>query len=615
MQSIIVYIQKNKIQVSDSQQSPSFSFQNFVKLKPELELNLSPIFKDIDHENTVFVQIFPKKNESLAQSIYLSGLIEPRALCAGIGRCGLCKVRYLSEHPATQKAEQKVLSPTELEQGWRLSCIRNISQELEAIDELFLLLPTKTKLLNAVLDFESEPSAHHTTKIIANNSSKTGLAIDLGTSSVHWSSINTSPNSSADSSAAEPQAKSLEAGTFINPQMGAGADVISRLAHAAKIEDRARLQDLTLQSFKNIISKLQTKPSEIVLAANSAMTFIALNKDPAGLSHSPYKLNYFGGCTELIDGLPPIWVAPLLTPFVGGDISAGVAALSFGAEHNILNYPPPNYPFMLADLGTNGEFALCLSQKETIITSVPMGPALEGIGLSCGIMASQDAVSNFNLSPQGLEAQSLKTSLTKNQSQEFFSINSSEQSTGLTATAYLSLINHLLKVGILNQDGIFQENSQNMFAKKILFQMGQKRLVYSEEQGAKLLLPHNFYLSAEDIEEILKVKAAFTLAVQSLLGAARIEFRHLKNFFVAGSLGKHIKLDNLETLGFLPSGAALQAKSIGNSSLQGCELFLKAPKTREQILKWSETVTHLELTNTPDFTDLYLKHMNFSFYS
>ena len=67
----------------------------------------------------------------------------------------------------------------------------------------------------------------------------------------------------------------------------------------------------------------------------------------------------------LAPDLPPARIPPLLAPFVGADISAGMAAIAFGPD-------PPRYPYLLADLGTNGEFALALSPEEYLLASVPM---------------------------------------------------------------------------------------------------------------------------------------------------------------------------------------------------------------------------------------------------
>ena len=49
--------------------------------------------------------------------------------------------------------------------------------------------------------------------------------------------------------------------------------------------------------------------------------------------------------------------------------------------------PAPRFPLLLADMGTNGEFVLLRAGLPPLLASVPLGPALEGIGLRCGGIA------------------------------------------------------------------------------------------------------------------------------------------------------------------------------------------------------------------------------------
>lgn len=587
----------------------------------------------------VTIELAPGLNDTLSKSIYLSGVIEPRPLCSGLGRCGFCRVRFTLNAPEPLPGEVKILKEHELLDGWRLSCLRNTASCFDDT-ELCLELPPQARLIKAQsaskpLRQNSEQSSVQTTAI-PQEKQNFGLALDIGTTSVHWSLIrqqpsvsplDTAPSAKSSLPGQQPPRISLiagrTAGIFINPQMGAGSDVVSRLEAAADATERDRLQQLTIQALQRSVRNKATGDitlSAICLAANSAMTLILLNKDVSGLLSAPYHLDYRGGCTEKIPGLPDIWVAPLIAPFVGGDISAGVAAISFSADHDG-NLRKPEYPFMLADLGTNGEFALCLSPAEAIVSSVPMGPALEGIGLSCGSMvglegANSEVINGFKLTPLGLEGQTPAQSSATVQAGA-----DSPKPSRLSATAYLSLLNHLFKLGLITHEGLFDPDSRQVLAKRILMtktaEGRQSRLVAMPTGGKRFLLTPSQsepYLSSEDVEEILKVKAAFSVAVQELLKAAGLKFSDLKRFYLAGSLGKHVQTADLEGLGFLPPGGAMLINAVGNSALAGAELFLQAPRSREQILQWAEGARHLELTNTANFTSLYLEHMRFAFY-
>ena len=43
-------------------------------------------------------------------------------LCGGTGRCGRCRVRFLSQAPLPSSADRRFLTPVELREGYRLAC-------------------------------------------------------------------------------------------------------------------------------------------------------------------------------------------------------------------------------------------------------------------------------------------------------------------------------------------------------------------------------------------------------------------------------------------------------------------------------------------------------------
>ena len=499
-------------------------------------------------------------DESLAQAIYLSGLVPPPALCSGVGRCGRCRVRFLSTPPPALPKEYEVLSEHDIENNWRLACLHAPASGMH------VQLPPPSPYGGRQGRMPGAGASGHAPaapkpSLVAAGPAPTPLtlAVDLGTTSLHWQ--------------AGPAG-----GAMINPQMGAGSEVMSRLACAATPEGAAALRRLTLNALKGICAGLDEGVREICLAANPAMTAITLGKDCSGLARAPYRLDYAGGAYEQLPGLPPVWTAPQVSPFIGGDISAGYAALTCGAAG-----VDPIYPFLFADLGTNGECLLALSPQQTLAASVPMGPALEGLNLTFGTEARPGAVTGYSLTPLGLEPQVLDDTAP----------------TGVTATGYLSLIQNLRKAGLVGVDGLFSQAAPMA-----------KRLDLTEKR--QLRLPGRMFLDAADVEEILKVKAAFSLAVSRLLHAAGLPPSRLTALYLGGSLGLHAPADALEDLGFIPPGFAARVRAIGNSSLAGARLFLDRPETRDPIIAWTQSVTTLDLANDPAFSAAYADHMSFA---
>ena len=489
------------------------------------------------------------QGDTLARAIWLFPGLRPPALCSGLGCCGRCRVLFISPPPQPSEVEIRVLSPEELAGNIRLACRHHAVPGTE-VQIFSATAPSRVVL---------RPDAGEALL----------LAVDLGTTSLHWRAFARSGLLAAE-------------GRELNPQMGAGSEIMSRLAAAATPQGRARLAGLVRAALGDIIRILPGTAVECCMAANPAMTSIFLEHALEGLSRAPYRLSYAGGSSELVAGLPPLWIPPQLAPFVGGDISAGVAF--------VLARMRPEYPFLLADLGTNGEFVLALGPDRSLAASVPLGPALEGIGLRYGNVAENGAAQAFSLGSSGLQA----------------SVIGGGELRSVCATGYLSLIRILLQHGLLSVEGAFRREARTPLAGRLT---GRFR---DTVDGLRFALTEDIYFYAHDVEAILAVKAAFSLTLERLLAHAGIDSARLRRIFVAGALGSHVKTDDLEALGFFPPGLGTRFIPLGNSALAGAELFLREPEWREKIAHWAQSCSAPDLASEQDFHAGYMRHMRFA---
>lgn len=486
---------------------------------------------------------------TLAQTIWLSGELPPPALCSGLGRCGACRVRFLEGTPEPCAADSAVLGAEAVRGGWRLAC-------------------RHAPAAGMAVELPPPPSEKRKRMDIRPDAGPFRLAVDLGTTSIHWRLLDGTGHEAA-------------SGQALNPQMGAGSDVVSRLAAARDQEGRERLRHLVIRFLRRVISDAGVPVAELCIAGNTAMTSILLNEDVAGLCAAPYRLTERGGRTADLPGLPAAWIPPQPAPFVGGDISAGMAALLYDET--------PEFPFLLADLGTNGEFVLAVDAGRAFIASVPLGPSLEGIGLRYGGVADAGSVSGFRLGPSGLSPVVIGNTEPKR----------------ICGTGYLSLLDILLRTGFLDATGRLSASPVSPLA---------ARLLGTVERGAfgwSLPLPGGMALAGADVEEILKVKAAFSLALESLLAASGLESRALARVCLGGALGEHMPETALERLGFVPQGLQARTAAKGNTSLRGAALLLARPELRERLARWSAGCMLVDLAARPDFTALYMRHMVF----
>jgi uncharacterized 2Fe-2S/4Fe-4S cluster protein (DUF4445 family) len=502
---------------------------------------------------------------TLAQALFLAGLWREVPLCAGQGRCGLCRVRFVSSPPEPRVEELRRLGQERVAGGWRLACLHPaVPCEVE--------VPASPRAARsgsasgAALDQASEPASGKPLK----------LAVDLGTTTLHW--------------AATDGARIVAQGGALNPQMGLGSEVMARLAFAATPGGAATLRGLVLDRLREIMAELPGPVDGLAVSGNPAMAALLLGLDTATLAAAPYALpDPCGRECDLGPGLPPAYVPPLFSPFIGADLSAGLAALLFSDS-------PPKPPFLLADLGTNGEFILDLGPRR-LAASVPMGPALEGVGLSCGRTAAPGVITAFRLSPVlplGLEP--------------IYGAGAAQGAPlGLTGTASLSLCALLLRCGLLSREGHFitAPASPSPLAAKVA-------AGFTELRGERALaLADGVALTASDVEELLKVKAAFNLALSALLEAAGLTHGELGSLHLAGAMGEHVGLDDLERLGFLPPGLAARTIRAGNTSLAGTLLLLTDPQARPRLEALPRPET-LDLASAPEFGARYLQRMVFT---
>jgi uncharacterized 2Fe-2S/4Fe-4S cluster protein (DUF4445 family) len=535
------------------------------------EFFLSPV----GQSQTVAVSVLP--GLTLAQHLYVAGAFRGEPLCSGAGRCGLCRTRFAGDAPAPLPEETARLGRERIEAGWRLSCRR---------------APVPGSTVEARLDAGrdgslSAPGAATAGRLSGERAApcpEASLGVDLGSTSVCWRFT---------------RGNAILEGRRLNQQLGAGTDVMSRLALARHPAGADRLRRDVAEMVRAILAGLPCLPGSVCLAGNTCMTYLALGLGVSGLAAAPYRVDWPGGAFAVLDeALPEVYIPPLAAPFVGGDVTAGMAALEFGPER-------PAAPWLLADLGTNGEFVLALPDGRFLLASVPMGPALEGVGMARGMLAGPGAAVAFALSPLGLSPVLFAPAGRPDASGAAGGPASAVK--GVSGTGYVSLAAKLLAMGALDESGRFVHDPASPLARRAL--SGLSRL---PDTGEPVLNAGGAELFASDVEALLKVKAAFGAAVKALLDAGGLCFADLREVLLAGALGEHVSVADLETLGFFPPGGSARVRAVGNSSLDGACLAAARPDVREWLSALGARVTLVDVVFMPDFQNTFLHMMRFA---
>ena len=480
-----------------------------------------------------------RRGQSYLHVLFEQGLTTGKAICAGVGLCGQCRVRFVENPPPPLPEEAMRLGASAVGDGWRLACRHQVE------GPSCLEIPDVACQVTGV--------AH----------SGEALAVDIGTTRVKWAVL-------ADGICGPEH-------SIINPQMGAGSEIMARLRYALSSPAAgANLRSVLVDCIRSIVS--ETGAQRLAVSGNTTMIAFLLGAPVYGLAMAPYATPLSGGAVFSVSGdLPPAYIPPLLGPFIGADISAGLVYLCA--------LPDVVYPFLLADLGTNGEFVLAVDHKTFVAASVPMGPAIEGVGLCCGAPSGPGVGSRFELTPKGLawDASPL---------------------TAISGTGYFSLLAILRRIGLVDVAGHFTPSSMPLGRRL-------EAALVEHPLGRILRITDGVFLAERDIEEFLKVKAGVNAAIRALLGVADLSPTAVRKVYLAGALGEHTESAALFALGVLPRIFEDRIAVMGNTSLAGTLKILKDQDARAWLARLPPLVQIVDLVGEPDFASGFVQGMRF----
>ena len=304
------------------------------------------------------------KGTTLGELLKKEGLAMP---CAGMGRCGKCRVRAEGRLSEPDAVEQQKLSAKELSGNIRLACRTVIlgpcQVEWETERDMEIRLGDRASFGGGEPLFD-----------------RLGAAVDVGTTTL----------------AAQLYGENgLLAQTGLeNPQKAYGADVISRVERSLAGEGEA-LKKAVCGGIGTLLRELAAHAGvsaeqidTLVITGNTSMLYLLTGRSPECLSHAPFQADWLAG--EWTDGkalgLPcpdaRVYFPPCISAFVGADITCAMLHTGLGESAE---------PELLADIGTNGEIVLNQG-RELFCCSTAAGPAFEGAGLSCGMPGKEGAI-------------------------------------------------------------------------------------------------------------------------------------------------------------------------------------------------------------------------------
>lgn len=478
--------------------------------------------------------------------------------CGGKGTCRKCRV-WISDLPVKQNSGQAsaIDSPV-----WALACKTRMTSDLTVYvtPEIPVDVLTIPCLLN-----------DHTYSI----------AVDIGTTSVRMSLVDTSTKGS------------FEFASFLNPQRRFGHDVISRIAAGANHENLEAMGGLIR---KAIHIRLRTalyetalpgdKIKSIVFSGNTTMLYLLFGLDVMPLGQHPYAAHVqdFPPCFAREIGLDVIGEAcvqalPVSGAFTGGDlIGALTLCQSLGMTRNVF----------FIDLGTNGELFVLDGSGTPFITSCAMGPALEGMNISSGMTAHAGAITRIKEGPDGLT----------------YSMIGEGDPVGITGTALMDLTAILLEKGAISKNGTFSRHMEKLHLPQPLY-------LNNARDSLEIKLWGEIGLNRKDIRHLQLAKAASHTASLLLLQAAGLKPDDIEHVVIAGAFGEHVDLEHFRRLGFIPDFPRALEIYLGNSSLRAAEKSCIDPGFIDHAAALRDKCREVTLSNQPQFQEVFIRSLGF----
>jgi uncharacterized 2Fe-2S/4Fe-4S cluster protein (DUF4445 family) len=477
--------------------------------------------------------------------------------CGGRGLCGKCLVRASGNLSQPSDTEDRIITGHE---RYRLACQASLNGNVQvAYDES---LPREEQCYPPI-----DPSE------------RAGLAVDIGTTSVQIS-LRISKD------------ESIPLGDFLNPQRRYGHDVISRIAAARNkktADDMTRrirnaIKTSTLRSLEAMGLRTD-RIDRIMISGNTTMLYLFFGLDVSPLGTHPYRAE----CLDL-SGFRPADVGmeefacaeidamPILSAFVGGDAVSGFSLYySDGLKKNTF----------YIDLGTNGEIVVVNSRGEIRAASCAMGPALEGMNISCGMSAGDGVITHARLEGGTM----------------VYDMMGDGDPAGLSGTALIDIVALLLESGGITYRGTIAVPGYILPAPSEIVTSGKGKSVH---------LWGRLFLTQGDLRNLQLAKGASFAASQLLLEASGCGAEKIERVIIAGALGCNLKMDNFRRLGFIPEFPHAEYIITGNASLEAAALACREDDFLKRAREIRNRMTEVPLAGSDDFRRGFIDALEFA---
>jgi uncharacterized 2Fe-2S/4Fe-4S cluster protein (DUF4445 family) len=589
------------------------------------------------------IEIAP--NTTLLEAARQAGLALS-STCGGVGRCGQCRLVILAGSVSSPTVDEEyTLTQPELQRGQRLACQTRIHSNVKVhVPPSSLMTTQRLQLEGDLEEFTLDPLIHvydleaplptlqdprsdlerlaaalpptsnqtigvepavirqisavarschwrltaflrgtEIVGVVSSGSPPVGLAVDLGTTKIAASLLDLN------------NGNELALAGDLNPQIGYGEDVISRLTYLRRNSDGGHaLAVMVQETLDKLLGKLteqagvsRAQVADICLVGNTAMTHLVLELPVQQLAVSPYV----AATNAAIDikaralGLTAapgtyVHVLPGIAGFVGADHVAMIMASRLDQTKQAA---------IGIDIGTNTEITLARPDRDFLTSvSCASGPAFEGAHISDGMRAAAGAIEAVELTATGIELKTVANA----------------PAIGLCGSGIIDIVAELRRWGIINERGRFDRRHQRVRKGR----QGYEFLLVPADKNSNQC---DVVITQKDINEIQLAKGAICAGLEVLLDAADTMPEEVYEVIIAGAFGSFLNVQNALAIGLFPRLPNVRYRQVGNAALVGAKWALVSRQMRKRARQIVAQTRYLELTTYPKFNRRFARGMLF----
>jgi uncharacterized 2Fe-2S/4Fe-4S cluster protein (DUF4445 family) len=410
-----------------------------------------------------------------------------------------------------------------------------------------------------------------------------GLAIDIGTTTVVVGLVDLNAG------------RLLGSCAELNGQARFGADVISRIIHTQENahgldELREAVRGTANRCIESLLRDHGLSANDVLAAAvagNTVMMHLLLGIDPAGIRRQPYvpAVSTFptmraGDAGLLLRAGAPVFLAPCVSSYIGGDITAGVLVAEIAESPRLT---------LFIDLGTNGE--IVAAQDEWIVCcSCSAGPAFEGSGLEHGTFARPGAIDGVRYDAAADRV-------------ELHTIDDLPP-IGICGSGYVDVLAELLRAGVIDRSGRLNRGFPSTRA-RVREERPQFVLAWAAESG----IGEDITIAEDDIRNLVRSKAAVYSGVTTLFDKLGLSTSDIGRLLLAGGFGNYLDPHNAVTIGLLPDIPQERIHFLGNTAFAGARRALLGRGARLRMELLAGRMTNFYLSLEPGYMERYVSSL------